>query len=112
MKKIWIFFLAYLFNVRSALAAPADYDVDRWTDTTSQAYKLHGAIWWVGQGAKYAGVIAIIFGAWQFGMSFSSDEPGNRNKALMFLACGVILFLTPAVLTLLMQWKIIDPGAW
>jgi len=106
MKKIYFIIIAFLLNVRVAMAAP-DYDVDKWTNNDD---KLGGAVWWIGQGAKAAGVVAIIFGAWQLGMSFSSDEPGNRNKALLFLACGLILFWAPGILTLFL--KLNPLGGW
>ena len=109
MKKFYFIILAFLMNTPVQVALATNYNADSWTDNND---KLGGAIWWVGQGAKVAGIIAIIFGAWQLGMSFSSDEPGNRNKALFFLACGLILFWTPDILTLLMRWNIIDPSAW
>ena len=74
--------------------------------------KLTGAISWIGQGARVVGVIALVFGFWQLGLSFANDEPGERNKALLFLGCGLILFWAPDILLLFMRWNIIDPTKW
>ena len=110
LKKAYYILIAFLLNARLVFATPEpDYNVDKWTNSND---KLGGAIWFVGQGAKVVGVFALVFGFYQFGMSFSSDDPGNRNKALLFLACGLILFWTPDILTLFMRWNIIDPTKW
>ena len=106
LKKISIPIIILLTNLQIAFADPAPSATETGSD------KLDGAIWWVGQGAKVVGIIALIFGFWQLAMSFADDEPGNRNKALIFLACGLILFWTPNILVLLMHWNIIDPSKW
>ena len=100
-KKISIFLTTFLMSASFALAA----------DDSGQK-KLDGVINWIGQGARVVGIIALVFGFWQLGLSFANDEPGERNKALLFLGCGLILFWAPDILLLFMRWNIIDPTKW
>ena len=101
IKRIFLLVMPFLMKISIALATVPTGDE-----------KVTGAIWWVGQGCRAAGVVAIIFGAWQLGMSFSTDEPGYRTKALYFLACGIVLFWAPGIMEMLMRWNIIDPTKW
>jgi len=107
LKKIGIVFSIFILNASVTLAATSTPAPD-----TSGEEKLTGVINWIGNGARVVGVIGLIMGFWQLGMSFANDEPGERNKALMFLVFGLILFWAPQILLLLLQWNIIDPTKW
>ena len=102
LRRTYFFLIAFLLNVRPTLALLPPSPIPR------PEAKIEEAISWIGMGAQAAGVVAIIFGGFQLGMSFSSDDPGNRNKALMFLACGLVLFMAPSIIMLFMGWKIIS----
>jgi len=94
------------------LSANAVFAVTYNGDPTNPDDKVNGAIWWVGIGCRAAGIISIVFGAFQLAMSFSNDEPGYRTKSIVFLVCGVILFTGPILMQALMNWQIIDPSTW
>ena len=100
-KKISVFLTTFMISASVVFAAD-----------TSGEEKLTGVIKWIGSGAQVVGIIALVMGFWQLGLSFANDEPGERNKAFLFLGCGLILFWAPDIMLLFMRWHIIDPSAW
>ena len=55
----------------------------------------------IGGVVKVVGVVAVLFGVVQLGLSIANHDPSQRAQGFLFIAGGVIVFFAPELISFL-----------
>ena len=53
----------------------------------------------IGGVVKVVGVVAVLFGVVQLGLSIANHDPSQRAQGFLFIAGGVIVFFAPELIS-------------
>lgn len=85
----------------SALSLPGAMLLTSNTGITEVDAMFDNLIDFISGVVKVVGVVAVLFGVVQLGLSIANHDPSQRAQGFLFIAGGVIVFFAPKIIALL-----------